>query len=138
MASNQEFEASRGMPAPREVVFEVASDPGLVHRWVPALDEVSATGPDAVHVHGTVGGQELDAEGLYRSRPEQFRVEWGSRGADAYAGWLQVTDGGAGASEVTLHLSFFEADAPAGLQQALETALDELAGEVQTRAGESS
>ncbi|NHC14159.1 SRPBCC family protein [Motilibacter deserti] len=138
MASNQEFEATRGMPAPREVVYEVASDPALVHRWVPSLDEVSSTGPDVVHVHGNVGGQEVDAEGLYRARPEQFRVEWGSRGADAYAGWLQVHDSGAGSSDVTLHLSFFEAEAPAGLQELLDGSLDALAAEVQTRAGDAS
>src|SRR4051794_12109380 len=59
MASNEEYEASRGMPAPREVVFDLVSDPGLVHRWVPALDEVSETGTDAVHVHGELAGHEV-------------------------------------------------------------------------------
>ena len=138
MATNQEFEASRGMGAGREVVYEIASNPQLVHRWVPALDEVSSDGTDAIHVHGQVGAQEVDADGLYRGRPEQFRVEWGSRASNQYAGWLQVYDSGAGSSEVTLHLSFFEAKAPAGLQEMLETSLNQLAGEVESRVNDAT
>ena len=141
MADNQEFEASRGMPAVREVVFGYVSDPENVARWVPDLGEVHQTGDTTLHVQGDVGGEHVDADGVFDVRPEQFRVEWGNRpgAADgAYSGWLQVHDAAVGTSEVVLHLSFVGMAAPPGLQQSLEQALDQLAQEVGSKVDDAS
>ncbi len=47
----------------------------------------------------------------------------GHPGQNSYTGWLQVAGIGSGASEVTVHLSFFEAGHDPG-EQAVYDALD--------------
>jgi len=105
-----EYEESRSMPADAEIVFDVMADLTSMQRWLPTTIEVESAGPDRVHVEGTVddgaGGRHYDAQGLFRAQRDQLRIEWGSEGPD-YAGWAQVYHGGAGSSEVNLHLSFF-------------------------------
>lgn len=126
-----EYEASRSMPATAEVVFDVAGDVEHMGRWLPATIEVTPT-DTGVHVEGEAGGRRYSAEGLFRSRPEQLRLEWGSE-SDAYAGWLQVSDAAAGASEVTLHLSFLgdqpqtRGEGGEDVKRGIEEALDRLA-----------
>lgn len=94
------------MPADAETVFGVLSDVDTMERWLPTAMQVEPAGPGKVHVEGGGDGFRYDTEGLFRARPEQLRIEWGSEGPD-YAGWAQVYHSGAGASEVNLHLSFF-------------------------------
>lgn len=127
------------MPADAEITFDVLSDVELMARWLPTTMEVAPAGPDRVHVEGGGEGFHYDTDGLYRARPEQLRIEWGSEGPD-YAGWAQVAHSGAGASEVTLHLSFF-GDQPMAhrgkeaedLQVTMKEALARLEEEVRTR-----
>ncbi|CAM5410738.1 hypothetical protein SALBM311S_04804 [Streptomyces alboniger] len=49
-------------------------------------------------------------------RPEQLRVEWGACDQGGYSGWLQVAGLDSGASEVTVHLSFFDDSRDPGRQ----------------------
>jgi carbon monoxide dehydrogenase subunit G len=125
-----EYEESRRMPAPADVVFDIMSDVDTMQRWLPTTMEVEDAGPDRVHVEGTVddgaGGHHYATDGLFRAEKEQLRMEWGSEGPD-YAGWAQVYHAGAGASEVNLHLSFF-GDQP---QSHRGTAADKVRGEMQ-------
>lgn len=130
-----EYELSRRMPATREMVFDTASRVEELDRWLPDALHVEPSGPDRPNrVHAKVAGR--DAEGLFRSDKDQMRLEWGAYGTDEYAGWLQVADSGAGASEVTLHLSLLGADQPETatvMHKAMSVALDRLADEVTAR-----
>src|SRR5690606_42099656 len=71
-----------------------------------------------------------------RSRHDQMRLEWGTREQGGYSGWLQVAGIGGGASEVTVHLSFFDDDHDPGekpVGDALDTSLRRLEEQVRLR-----
>jgi len=131
-----EYEVEHGMPADAEVVFDVAADLERLDAWLPA--DVTGAGPNRLRVSGEMDGRKVDETGLIGVRPEQLRLEWGSEDDADYAGWLQVQHAGAGASSVTMHLSFF-GDQPEnrGHQDRVETemrdALDRLAELVGSR-----
>jgi hypothetical protein len=110
-----ELVVRRSMPAGQEVVFGVASDPALLHRWVPPLA-------------GQVDAPELDTD------PAACRASWAEGG---YSGRLDVQDAGAGTSTVVLRLSFPD-DPPEGAEDVARSALDQLAGEVTTRVNDAS
>lgn len=127
------------MPADAEIVFDVLADVDRMERWLPTTFDVEEAGPDRVHVKGEAGGHPYDAEGLFRARRDQLRIEWGSHGPD-YAGWAQIYHSGAGASEVNLHLSFLgdQPQAHGGkaaeqMRQGMRESLDRLAEEVGRR-----
>jgi uncharacterized protein YndB with AHSA1/START domain len=130
-----EYERSRTMAASSEIVFQVASEIETMDRWLTTMTDVSEAAPEVLHVEGDVGGRHYEAEGLYAARPEQLRMEWGSRDTDDYSGWLQVADSGAGASETTIHLSFRGVDRPPAdeVEKGLDAALGRLADQVRTR-----
>lgn len=113
--SGSELVVRRTMPAGQEVVFDVAADPDLLHRWVPPLS-------------GDIGGAALQTD------PEAFRARWGEGG---YSGSLEVQDAGAGSSDVVLRLAF-PGDAPDGAEDTARQALDRLAEEVSTRVNDAS
>ncbi|MGW1911727.1 SRPBCC family protein [Streptomyces sp. NPDC002076] len=116
-----EYEWSRTMPAQPEQVFDQASNLGQLDAWLPAALHVEAEEPPAVTVHEDRSGQDMAA--LLRARPDQMRLEWGTREQGSYTGWLQVSGIGSGASEVTVHLSFFDPGDDPG-EQAVFDALD--------------
>jgi hypothetical protein len=119
-----EYERSRTMPAQPEHVFDQAANVGQLDTWL----------PDALHVHH-VDAEELpavtvhedrtdeDTSALFRAQRDQMRLEWGTRDQGGYAGWLQVAGIGSGASEVTVHLSFFDEGNDPG-EEAVRDALD--------------
>ncbi|MEV0612508.1 SRPBCC family protein [Nonomuraea sp. NPDC050404] len=133
-----EFEASRGMPAESMVVFGVASDVEVMDRWLPRGLSVHGTGPGRVEADGELVPGSGKHEGLFRASEEQLRVEWGGRDHPDYSGWLQVADGAAGESEVTVHISLLdepESGARADeVRELLDRSLDALADEVRQRA----
>ncbi|GAA0405864.1 SRPBCC family protein [Microbispora corallina] len=117
-----EFERSRRMPVAAGQVFDTACDVDRLDLWLPRDLHVRAEEPPAVTVHEDATGE--DARALLRSERDQLRMEWGTRDVDRYAGWLQVAGIGDDASDVTVHLSFFdEAHVPPA--EAVESALDE-------------
>lgn len=119
-----EYERSRTMPVPPDRVFAEAADAGRMDSWLPRALHVHVEDPPAVTVHEDRTG--ADTAALLRARPEQMRVEWGTREAGAYAGWLQVAGIGSGESEVIVHLSFFDDDhdpGPREVTDALDTSL---------------
>jgi len=127
------------MPADAEIVFDLMADVDRMERWLPTTMDVEEAGPDRVRVKGEAGGQPYDTEGLFRARPDQLRIEWGSHGPE-YAGWAQVYHSGAGASEVNLHLSFLggQPQAHGGtaaeqMRQRMREALERLEEEVTRR-----
>lgn len=140
-----EYESARPMPAEAEVVFDVAADVDLMDRWLPSTMVVEPAGPNVVHVEADVAGQHHDTEGLFRARPDQLRLEWGSRDTPDYAGWLQVAHGDTGTSEATLHLSFLGDQPPAHggaaadqVRAAMDDALRDLERQVTFRVGYTS
>jgi hypothetical protein len=142
--SMAEYEAARGMPAASEIVFDIAARPDLFDRWIPSAVHVR-TSPEelpVVHAKTRVAGGPHEVEGLFRAQPDQRRLEWGSRGDDRYAGWLQVAESGAGSSEVTVHLSIRDdepvVDSDFDIEQALRDALDQLNEDVTARVGGTS
>ncbi|WP_432169845.1 SRPBCC family protein [Streptomyces sp. 1222.5] len=116
-----EYERSRTMPAQPEHVFDQAANTSQLDAWLPDALHVDAVDPPAVTVHEDRSGEDMAA--LLRARPDQMRLEWGTREQGSYTGWLQVAGIGSGASEVTVHLSFFEAGHDPG-EQAVNDALD--------------
>ncbi|MFF8386379.1 SRPBCC family protein [Streptomyces kanasensis] len=129
-----EYERSRTMPAPPEQVFDQAADVSRLDEWLPGDLHVRAGDPPAVTVHEDRTDEDTPA--LLRPRKEQMRLEWGTREQGSYAGWLQVAGIDSGASEVTVHLSFFDGSHDPGEEQvneALEGSLSSLAELVRLR-----
>lgn len=129
-----EYERSRTMPALPEHIFDQASQVRRLDSWLPSELHVKAEDPPAVTVHEDTTGE--DAAALFRAQPEQLRLEWGTRDSHGYAGWLQVVDAGSGASEVTVHLSFFDERHDPGadtVRSALEDSLARLEEQVRLR-----
>ncbi|HZF92579.1 SRPBCC family protein [Streptomyces sp.] len=116
-----EYERSRTMPAQPEQIFDQAADVGQLDTWLPSALHVEAERLPAVTVHEDRTDE--DTAALLRARPDQMRLEWGTRDQGGYAGWLQVAGIGSGASEVTVHLSFFDESHDPG-EQAARDALD--------------
>ncbi|MGW4567754.1 SRPBCC family protein [Streptomyces sp. NPDC004561] len=116
-----EYERSRTMPALPEQVFDQAANTGQLDSWLPDALHVDAEDLPAVTVHEA--GSDHDTPALLRAEPDQMRLEWGTREQGSYAGWLQVAGIGSGVSEVTVHLSFFDAGHDPG-ERAVSEALD--------------
>lgn len=117
-----EFEVSRGMPAVREVVFAEAARLEVVGDWLPHQADAADRAREQV-----------------RADAPQLRLEWRSPGAGQAAGWLTVEDRGAGASEITVHLSLPEAEgADDDVQARLEASLGRLHDSVLQRVNDAS
>ncbi len=129
-----EYERSRTMPALPEHVFDEVSGVDRLGSWLPEDLHVSAEELPAVTVHEDRTG--ADEPGLFRASPERMRVEWGTRDTGAYAGWLQVAGIASGASEVTIHLSFFDENDDPGeavVNDALTRSLERLEEQIRLR-----
>lgn len=129
-----EYERSRRIPAPPQVVFDQASDLDGLDHWLPRELHVRPDGLPAVTVHEDDTGQ--NARALFRAERDQLRMEWGTRDDDRYAGWLQTAGIGDEESEATIHLSFFDEEhAPPGdaVDRALDESLERLAEQVRLR-----
>ncbi|GAA5059456.1 SRPBCC family protein [Streptomyces sp. SID10815] len=129
-----EYERSRTMPAQPEQVFDQAADLHRLDAWLPDDLHVRAGEPPAVTVHEDHTDQ--DTAGLLRAERDQMRIEWGTREQGSYAGWLQVAGIGSGASEVTVHLSFFDDSHDPGERaacDALDSSLRRLEEQVRIR-----
>ncbi len=134
MPTMAEYERSRTMPAQPEHVFDQATNVAQLDAWLPDALHVDVEDPPAVTVHEDGSGEDMPA--LLRSAPDQMRMEWGTRERGSYTGWLQVAGIGSGASEVTVHLSFFEGGHDPGEQavyEALEGSLRRLEDQVRMR-----
>ncbi|BET52346.1 SRPBCC family protein [Streptomyces tendae] len=129
-----EYERSRTMPAQPEQVFDQAANVGQLETWLPRDLHVEPEEPPAVTVHEDRTDQDTSA--LLSARPEQMRLEWGTREQGSYAGWLQVAGLDSGASEVTVHLSFFDEGHDPGrrtVTEALDGSLRRLEEQVRMR-----
>ncbi|GGS95171.1 SRPBCC family protein [Streptomyces chromofuscus] len=129
-----EYERSRTMPAQPEQVFDEVANVGRLDTWLPEDLHVQAEDLPAVTVHED--RRDEDTEALLRAQRDQMRLEWGTREQGSYAGWLQVAGIGAGASEVTVHLSFFDDSHDPGAQivrNALDSSLQRLEEQVRLR-----
>ncbi|GHC97635.1 hypothetical protein GCM10010313_05380 [Streptomyces violarus] len=129
-----EYERSRTMPAQPEHVFDEAANVGRLDTWLPEALHVRAEELPAVTVHEDRTDEDTSA--LLRARRDQMRIEWGTRDQGSYAGWLQVAGLDSGASEVTVHLSFFDGGHDPGgraVGDALETSLERLEEQVRLR-----
>ncbi|MFF8034743.1 MULTISPECIES: SRPBCC family protein [unclassified Streptomyces] len=129
-----EYERSRTMSVEPEQVFDQVADVGRMGDWLPEALHVHAEELPAVTVHEDRSDEDTSA--LLRARREQMRLEWGTRDQGAYTGWLQVAGIGSGASEVTVHLSFFDGSHDPGekaVGDALDTSLRRLEEQVRPR-----
>ncbi|MFF5160141.1 SRPBCC family protein [Streptomyces sp. NPDC000348] len=130
-----EYERSHTMPAAPERVFDRAADIDRMEDWLPGVLHVHAEELPAVTVHEDRSDEDIPA--LFRARRDQMRLEWGTREQGGYTGWLQVAGIGSGASEVTVHLSFFDDGHDPGEEtvgDALDTCLRRLEEQVRRRA----
>ncbi|MFI5675373.1 hypothetical protein [Streptomyces cellulosae] len=129
-----EYERSRTMPAQPEHVFDQAAHVDQLDSWLPGDLHVRADDLPAVTVHED--RHDDDTRALFQARPEQLRLEWGTRDQGGYSGWLQVAGLDSGASEVTVHLSFFDDSHDPGhqaAQDALDSSLRRLEEQVRLR-----
>ncbi|MFI8189307.1 SRPBCC family protein [Streptomyces sp. NPDC085946] len=129
-----EYERSRTMPAPPEHVFDQAAHIDQMDTWLPDDLHVDAGDLPAVTVHED--RTDADTSAVFRAQREQMRLEWGTRDQGGYAGWLQVAGIGSGASEVTVHLSFFDDGHDPGeraVREALDSSLERLEEQVRLR-----
>lgn len=129
-----EYERSRTMPATPEHVFDRAADVDRLDAWLPDALHVHPEQPPAVTVHEERTGEDTSA--VLRAERDQMRIEWGTREQGGYAGWLQVAGIGSGASEVTVHLSFFDDTHDPGeraARDALDSSLRRLEEQVRLR-----
>ncbi|MFF0108190.1 SRPBCC family protein [Streptomyces hirsutus] len=129
-----EYERSRTMPAQPEHVFDQAAQVDQLETWLPETLHVDAGELPAVTVHEDRTDEDTSA--LFRARPDQMRLEWGTRDQGSYTGWLQVAGIDSGASEVTVHLSFFDDSHDPGegaVRDALDTSLQRLEEQVRLR-----
>lgn len=129
-----EYERSRTMPAQPEHVFDQAANVDQMESWLPDALHVNVGDLPAVTVHEDRTDEDTSA--LLRARPDQMRLEWGTRDQGSYTGWLQVAGIGGGASEVTVHLSFLEDSHDPGeraVRDALDTSLQHLEEQVRLR-----
>ncbi|MER5839245.1 MULTISPECIES: SRPBCC family protein [Streptomyces] len=134
-----EYERSRTMPARPEHVFDQVSHVDRMETWLPEDLHVDAGELPAVTVHEDRTDEDTSA--LFRARPDQMRLEWGTRDQGSYAGWLQVAGIGSGASEVTVHLSFFDGSHDPGekaVGDALDTSLRRLEDQVRLRVDDAA
>jgi uncharacterized protein YndB with AHSA1/START domain len=134
-----EYERSRTLPARPERVFDQVADVGRLDTWLPRDLHVETEEPPAVTVHEDRAGH--DTAALLSARPEQMRLEWGTRDQGSYAGWLQVAGLDGGTSEVTVHLSFFDdSHDPGGrtVTEALDTSLRRLEEQVRRSGGDAA
>ncbi|MEU1462657.1 SRPBCC family protein [Streptomyces sp. NPDC005727] len=129
-----EYERSRTMPAQPEHVFDQAANVSQLDAWLPRELHVHVEDLPAVTVHEDDTDQ--DTAALMRAENDQMRIEWGTREQGSYAGWLQVAGIGSGASEVIVHLSFFDESHDPGERQvcdALDHSLRRLEEQVRLR-----
>ncbi|MVO88650.1 SRPBCC family protein [Streptomyces sp. p1417] len=129
-----EYERTRTMPAQPEHVFDQAANVDQLDTWLPEALHVRPEDPPAVTVHEDRTDEDTDA--VLRARREQMRLEWGTRDRGSYTGWLQVAGMDGGVSEVTVHLSFFDAGHDPGekaVHDALDTSLERLEEQVRLR-----
>lgn len=129
-----EYERSRTMPAQPEHVFDQVANIDQMSDWLPRDLHVRAEELPAVTVHEDRTDE--DTAALLRARRDQMRLEWGTRAQGTYTGWLQVAGIGSGASEVTVHLSFFDDSHDPGEKQvgdALDASLRRLEDQVRLR-----
>ncbi|MFI2511125.1 SRPBCC family protein [Streptomyces sp. NPDC018972] len=129
-----EYERSHTMPASPEHVFDQAANIDQMGDWLPEALHVHAEELPAVTVHEDRSDEDTSA--LLRARRDQMRLEWGTREQGSYTGWLQVAGIGSGASEVTVHLSFFDDSHDPGekaVGEALDTSLRRLEEQVRLR-----
>ncbi|MFH8795875.1 SRPBCC family protein [Streptomyces sp. NPDC017941] len=129
-----EYERSRTMPAQPEHVFDQAANVDQLETWLPEALHVRPGDLPAVTVHEDRTDEDLSA--VLRARPEQMRLEWGTRDQGNYTGWLQVAGTDGGVSEVTVHLSFFDDSHDPGekaVHDALDTSLQRLEEQVRLR-----
>ncbi|MFC4466731.1 SRPBCC family protein [Streptomyces xiangluensis] len=129
-----EYERSRTMPAQPEHVFDQAANVDQLETWLPEALHVNTGDLPAVTVHEDRTDEDTSA--LLRAQRDQMRLEWGTRDQGSYAGWLQVAGIGSGASEVTVHLSFFDDNHDPGekaVRDALDTSLQRLEEQVRLR-----
>lgn len=129
-----EYERSRTMPAQPEQVFDQAANVDQMDAWLPDALHVDGVDLPAVTVHEDRTDEDTSA--LFRAQRDQMRLEWGTRGRESYTGWLQVAGIDSGASEVTVHLSFFDAGHDPGekaVADALDTSLRRLEEQVRLR-----
>ncbi|EPH45681.1 SRPBCC family protein [Streptomyces aurantiacus] len=129
-----EYERSRTMPAQPEHVFDQAANVDQLDTWLPDALHVRAGDLPAVTVHEDRTDEDTSA--LLRAQRDQMRLEWGTRDQGSYTGWLQVAGMDGGTSEVTVHLSFFDASHDPGkeaVDAALDTSLQRLEEQVRLR-----
>lgn len=123
------YRAAQGFSAPPEAVFNVATDPDRMARWLPRQLRVAGTGRECLRVAWDPGD-----EHEYRLvvLPERMRVEWRPRGPHGWSGFLQVADSPAGGAtaEVCVEPTGEVRDAPDQVPDLLGAAMMNLRREV--------
>ena len=109
-----EFEHSTTIAASPDEVYAFMSKVENLPKYLPTTHAAQPQEGERVRVQGEAQGHKYDSDGYLRRDPQAKRLEWGAD-EGYYSGWLQVSEAGAGASAVTVHISL--RDKPPGADQ---------------------
>ena len=122
-----DFEKSREMDAPPEVVWRLVSDRQRLAEWVPTTASSQPVGQDSVELQGESHGHEYDARGGFTADDAARTLSWDSPRLSGYRGVLSVTGHRAG-SRVTVRVTIPDVppEAHAELERGLGETLDRI------------
>ena len=101
-----EYQHSRTIRASADRVFAFVSDLNNLPEYLPTVHKALPQSGERIRLQGEANGHAYDTDGFFRVDKAERRMEWGSDGERHYSGWLEVSEDGRDASEVTVHLSF--------------------------------
>lgn len=122
-----DFEESREMVAPPEVVWRLVSDRQRLAEWVPTTASSQPVGQDSVELQGESHGHDYDARGGFIADDAARTLSWDSPRLSGYRGVLSVTGHREG-SRVTVRVTIPDVppEAHAELERGLEETLDRI------------
>lgn len=131
-----EYQQTQTIDASPDEVFVWLSDVNNLPEYLPPVISTSIEGPSAEGTPGQRlrttleypgGGGTFESEGYFAVDESRRRMEWGAEVRRDYSGWLEVTGGADGKSEVTVHLNFGEQSVEPEMQEQAPEGRDPLA-----------
>lgn len=102
-----EYEHTVTISATPEAIFAYVADLRNLPDYLPVVRSATPLDSGRVRLRGQVDGRSYDVNGYLDSDPSQKRMEWGTYGAQAYGGRLEIHPYGTDLRTLlTVHLSF--------------------------------
>lgn len=115
---------TRTFDVPAEQVWEFASQPANISRWVPTTHRSSGGAAGEARLVGESHGHRYDATAALRMDEDARQLSWSAAGFPGYEGSLIIA-GQDGRSELTVHLRLPDGHAAAAQADEVERGLAE-------------